>query len=82
MTEAQLTSHVLHAVVDPILEQLGGLVVDELRDGEVVVFRNPVGRLRHVVCHDGDAWICACCDPRECAATLYILMRAFRRRID
>lgn len=78
----RLTPQVLQAAFEPVLEQLGGLVVEELRHGEVVVFRNPVGRLRHVVCHDGDAWVCACCQDGQCPAAVYLLLAALKPPVD
>jgi hypothetical protein len=74
----RLTPQAIQTAFQPVLEQLGGLMVEELRHGEVVVFRNPVGRLRHVACHDGDAWICACCEPGQCPATMYLLLVAMK----
>jgi hypothetical protein len=61
-----------------LVSDLAGLVVHERKEGAVMVFVEPDGRVRHLVTWSREGWVCICLPFHEtlsdCAATIVARM--------
>lgn len=74
MNTEPLSKKALVNAFEPVVQHLAGLVVDESGYSGVVVFRNPEGRVLHVVCLD-KTWECAFHESLRCTAIPYMIAR-------